>query len=88
MDINYELYKVFYYVATTLTVSPHKNAPLINEIGERLTVDKQIKWLPSDFKKKEGYKKSVAYSNEYGLYRQDYCGCAYSKAERERQKVQ
>lgn len=69
----------FDYVATTLTVSPHKNAPLINEIGERLVTDKNIKWLPSDFKKKNGYLRSIQLSKEHGIYRQDYCGCIYSK---------
>lgn len=74
------------YFGTTLTISPLKNAPKLNEIGEEMEVKYQIPWLPSDFKKKEGYKRSIELSAEYGLYRQDYCGCAYSKAERERQK--
>lgn len=74
------------YFGTTLTISPLKNAPLLNEIGERLAGEYGIAWLPSDFKKKNGYKRSVELSEEYGLYRQDYCGCAFSKAERERQK--
>lgn len=69
----------FDYVATTLTVSPHKNAPLINEIGERLTKDTAISWLPSDFKKKNGYLRSIQLSKQHGIYRQDYCGCIYSK---------
>ena len=69
----------FDFVATTLTVSPHKNAPLINETGERLVQDKNIKWLPSDFKKKNGYKRSIELSYEYNLYRQNYCGCEFSK---------
>ena len=75
------------YVSTTLTISPLKNAPLLNAIGERLAVEAGVTWLPSDFKKKNGYKRSVELSAEHELYRQDYCGCAYSKAERERQKV-
>lgn len=75
------------YFATTLTISPLKNAPKLNELGERLAQMYDIPWLPSDFKKKEGYKRSIELSAEYGLYRQDYCGCAYSKAERERQKA-
>lgn len=70
------------YFATTLTISPLKNAAKINEIGERLAKEYGVKWLPSDFKKKNGYKRSVELSAEYGLYRQDYCGCAFSKAER------
>ncbi|MBQ7933977.1 MAG: epoxyqueuosine reductase QueH [Lachnospiraceae bacterium] len=74
------------YFGTTLTISPLKNAPLLNEIGERLAGEYGAVWLPSDFKKKNGYKRSVELSEEYGLYRQDYCGCAFSKAERERQK--
>lgn len=75
------------YFATTLTISPLKNAPKLNELGERLAQMYDIPWLPSDFKKKEGYKRSIELSAEYGLYRQDYCGCAYSKAEREKQKA-
>jgi predicted adenine nucleotide alpha hydrolase (AANH) superfamily ATPase len=67
------------YFATTLTVSPHKNADVINEIGERLSAEYGVCWLPSDFKKKGGYQQSVALSKEYGLYRQNYCGCSFSK---------
>lgn len=67
------------YFATTLTVSPLKNAAKLNEIGERLAERYQISWLPSDFKKKNGYKRSIELSAEYGLYRQNYCGCVYSK---------
>ncbi len=74
------------YFTTTLTISPLKNARKLNEIGEELAGVYQVPWLPSDFKKREGYKRSVELSAEYGLYRQDYCGCAYSKLERERQK--
>lgn len=74
----------FDYFATTLTISPLKNAAKLNEIGYRLSEEYGIKWLPSDFKKKEGYKQSILLSAEYGLYRQDYCGCVYSKAEREK----
>lgn len=70
------------YFATTLTISPLKNAQKINEIGQALAKEYGVKWLPSDFKKKNGYKRSVELSEEYGLYRQDYCGCAFSKAER------
>ena len=67
------------------TIINHQIDPiLMNQIGEELAEIYQVPWLPSDFKKKEGYKKSVELSNEYGLYRQDYCGCAYSKVERER----
>jgi len=70
--------KGFDIFATTLTVSPHKNAPLINQIGEELSEKYGIKYLVSDFKKKDGYKKSIELSKEYGLYRQNYCGCKYS----------
>ena len=72
--------------ATTLTVSPLKNAKLINAIGFAVAEEVGVKYLPSDFKKRGGYLHSVRLSEEYGLYRQDYCGCAFSKAERERQK--
>ncbi len=75
------------YFATTLTISPLKNAEKLNEIGEELAVKYEIPWLPSDFKKKEGYKRSIELSLEYGLYRQDYCGCVFSKLEREKQKA-
>ncbi|MDE5866001.1 MAG: epoxyqueuosine reductase QueH [Lachnospiraceae bacterium] len=71
------------YFATTLTISPLKNAAKINEIGERIAGECGINWLPSDFKKKDGYKRSIELSREYDLYRQDYCGCIYSKIERE-----
>lgn len=67
------------YFATTLTVSPHKNANIINEIGSLLEEKYDIKWLYSDFKKEEGYKKSIELSKKYNLYRQNYCGCIYSK---------
>lgn len=69
------------FFCTTLSVSPYKNAVFINEIGKSLEDIYHVCFLPSDFKKKEGYKKSIAYSKEYGLYRQDYCGCIYSKKE-------
>ncbi len=71
----------FDYVATTLTISPLKNAAKLNEIGERLTEKTNCAWLPSDFKKKNGYKRSIELSAEYALYRQNFCGCAFSKAE-------
>lgn len=74
------------YFATTLTISPLKSAQKLNEIGQQLSGEYEINWLPSDFKKKNGYKRSIELSAEYELYRQDYCGCAYSKAERERQE--
>ena len=73
----------FDYFTTTLSISPLKNAQKINEIGQRLEKEYGVKHLPSDFKKKNGYKRSVELSAEYGLYRQDYCGCVFSKRERE-----
>ena len=76
--------KDFQYFGTTLTVSPYKNSYLINKIGLELENEYGIKWLISDFKKNDGYKKSILYSKEFNLYRQDYCGCIYSKIEREK----
>lgn len=73
------------FFTTTLTISPLKNAQKLNEIGLRLAREYGVAYLPSDFKKKGGYQRSIELSREYGLYRQDYCGCAFSKAERERQ---
>lgn len=70
--------KGYDYFATTLTVSPHKNADVINTLGRKLENGK-VKYLISDFKKKEGYKRSIALSKEYNLYRQTYCGCEFSK---------
>ena len=67
------------YFTTTLSVSPMKNAELLNQIGSQLEEEYDIKYLYSDFKKKEGYKRSIELSKDYGLYRQDYCGCIYSK---------
>lgn len=68
----------FDYFATTLSISPLKNAEKLNEIGYRLSEKFQIPWLPSDFKKKNGYKRSIELSAEYHLYRQNYCGCVFS----------
>ena len=68
---------------TTLTLSPHKNANWINEIGEKLNKEYDSNYLYSDFKKKEGYKRSIVLSKEYNLYRQDYCGCIYSKRDKQ-----
>ena len=65
----------FDYFGTTLTVSPHKNSDIINKIGYLLEKEYGVKYLYSDFKKKDGYKKSVEISKKYNLYRQDYCGC-------------
>ena len=90
----------FEYFTTTLTISPLKNADVLNEVGAQAAEyvngkkasdgempGREIAFLPSDFKKKEGYKRSIELSQKFGLYRQDYCGCGFSKAERERQKA-
>ena len=74
------------YFCSTLTVSPHKNSKVINEIGEKISNKYDIKWLYSDFKKNEGFKQSIELSKKYELYRQDYCGCIYSKQVREKEK--
>ncbi len=71
--------KGFDYFTTTLSVSPYKNAQLLNEIGSELEKEYAIAYLYSDFKKKEGYKRSCELSKKYNLYRQNYCGCMYSK---------
>ena len=69
------------YFTTTLSISPLKNAGKINEIGQELSQIYKVEHLPSDFKKKNGYKRSIELSHEYGLYRQNYCGCIFSKRE-------
>ena len=74
------------YFTTTLSISPMKNAQKLNEIGNRLAEEYGIKYLLSDFKKKNGYKRSIELSKEYGLYRQDYCGCVYSWKEAEQRR--
>lgn len=68
----------FDYFTTTLSISPMKNAQKLNEIGIRVGEEYGVKYLISDFKKKNGYKRSIELSKEYGLYRQDYCGCEFS----------
>ena len=75
------------YFATTLSVSPHKDAALLGKIGEELEARYDVKHLPSDFKKREGYKRSVALSNEMELYRQDYCGCEFSLRDARKNQV-
>ncbi len=72
------------YFTTTLTISPMKNAVALNDIGEALSPIYHTPYLNSDFKKREGYKRSIQLSAEYGLYRQGFCGCVYSRQERER----
>ncbi len=73
--------KGFDYFCTTLSISPLKNSQKINEIGYEVEKEYGVKWLPSDFKKKEGYKRSIELSKEYDLYRQNFCGCVFSKKE-------
>lgn len=75
------------YFTTTLTVSPHKNAPYINACGEEIAAEMSVRYLPSDFKKRGGYARSVALSAEYELYRQDYCGCPMSLREAEERRA-
>lgn len=72
------------FYTTTLTISPHKNASKLNEIGEELASIYGVLFLPSDFKKRNGYKRSIELSDKYGLYRQDYCGCIFSKKSRKK----
>ena len=72
----------FDYFATTLSISPLKNAAKLNEIGMRLAKEYGVDYLPSYFKKKNGYKRSIELSKKYGLYRQDYCGCEFSVPEK------
>lgn len=69
------------YFATSLTISPMKSSEKLNEIGQKISEEIEVSWLYSDFKKKGGYQNSVKLSNEYNLYRQNYCGCSFSKAE-------
>ncbi len=69
----------FEWFCTTLSVSPHKDAVRINAIGRELSEKYGVKWLPNDFKKRGGYQRSIELSKQYGLYRQNYCGCIYSK---------
>ena len=78
--VNYAKANGFDYFATTLTVSPYKNAPLINSIGESLATADTL-WLPTDFKKRNGYLQSVQLCARYDIYRQHYCGCAFSQQE-------
>lgn len=75
--------KGFDFFTTTLSVSPYKNAEWLNEIGKGLENEYGVSYLYSDFKKKDGYKRSIELSRQYQLYRQNYCGCSYSKAARE-----
>lgn len=76
----------FDFFTTTLSISPYKNSLWLNEIGEKLTSQYDVNYLYADFKKNNGYKRSIELSKEYNLYRQDFCGCIYSKLEREEAK--
>ncbi len=76
----------FRYYCTTLSVSPYKNAEALYEIGSRLGEKMGVMYLPSDFKKKDGYKRSIELSREYGLYRQDFCGCPFSEEEAKKRR--
>ena len=76
----------FDYFTSTLTISPMKDAALLNQIGSEMGEAHGVKWLPSDFKKKNGYLRSCELSREYGIYRQDYCGCVFSYNERQKEK--
>ena len=76
----------FDYFLTTLSISPHKNAEWLNEIGKEMEEQYEIAHLPADFKKRNGYKRSIELSSLYQLYRQDYCGCIFSRQEREEEK--
>ena len=73
------------YFTTTLSISPHKKSEKLNEIGSKLAAEYGVVYLPSDFKKKNGYKRSIELSKEYNLYRQDYCGCVFSMREQPNQ---
>lgn len=75
------------YFCTTLSISPYKRADWLNEIGLAFEAEYGVKYLCSDFKKKNGYKRSIELSNEYGLYRQNYCGCVYSKLAQDAKQV-
>ena len=77
----------FDFFATTLSISPLKNSDVLNEIGEQVAEKYGVRHLPSDFKKKNGYRRSCELSQDHGLYRQDYCGCPFSKAEAEARKA-
>lgn len=76
---NYATQHNFDFFTTTLSISPHKDEEKINTIGLSLVSENNLKYLPADFKKKNGYLRSLQLSKEYGLYRQDYCGCIYSR---------
>lgn len=76
----------FDFFCTTLSISPHKNADLLMAVGEKLAGEYGVPYLPSDFKKRNGYKRSIELSSQYHLYRQDYCGCMFSRQANERKE--
>ncbi len=76
------------WFCTTLSVSPHKDAQRLNAIGAAMGARYGVRWLPADFKKREGYKRSVELAGRYGLYRQTYCGCRYSQREMEKRSAE
>lgn len=82
-SVKYALKNNFDYFCTTLSISPYKNSNKLNEIGLELEKEYGVKYLTSDFKKKNGYKRSIELSHIYNLYRQDYCGCRFSRKQRE-----
>ena len=75
------------YFTTTLTISPLKNADVLNREGELAAAQYGVRFLPSDFKKKDGYRRSIELSYEYGLYRQDFCGCEFSRRETQQRRM-
>lgn len=76
----------FDYFTTTLSISPHKNSQTLNEIGQKIAAEYGLQYLPSDFKKRGGYQRSVELSKQFDMYRQDYCGCVFSMKEAEERK--
>ncbi len=86
-SFKYALQNNYQVVATVLSISPHKDADMINQIGSELQEKYNVPFLKADFKKKNGFKKSVELSREYNFYRQNYCGCIYSKLERDKNSV-
>ncbi|SFE23858.1 5-formyltetrahydrofolate cyclo-ligase [Peptostreptococcus sp. D1] len=77
----------FDYFTTTLSISPHKNSRVLNEIGMRIAEEYEVRHLPADFKKNNGYKRSVEITSQAGIYRQDYCGCEFSKKESDKRRI-
>lgn len=77
----------FDWFTTTLSISPYKNAQKLNEIGKKLERETGVRYLCSDFKKRDGYRRSIVLSERYGLYRQDYCGCVFSRAQRDARRT-